>query len=370
VKAMKSMHKYLVNQWTVLLYSAAILMAMYAVASLSRGRVYEMIYLRGVIPHLILIASSFALGLLFYKLVQTRLSAGNLSRLMSFVQDSSRDILTFVQSDDSGSGEILADRLFEPLPAGRERDRIITLLRDCREAGQDFALKRLEMFLDLEQQSSEDSFRVPQVLAWTVPMLGFLGTVWGIALSLGNFTAVMGDVDNIQQIKAGLGTITAGLGIAFDTTLLGLLFAIIITGCTTLLQRRENACLDQLERTALDVLKTLSTYESVGFAQAGVGEKTLNRVSSELKEAFGGLREQVKSLEDIAEKQGENLAEERKGLEAAADALGNLRQFSESLDNFSEASRELRRAVAILENPREYRLVERQAAKQTDGSDE
>lgn len=367
----KSSGSILVNRWTVVPYTIIIMIGLYLAADFAGRRIYEMIYERGLIPHIILIASAFALGLLCYKYVQTRLSQRHLSRVISFVHDNIDQILVSVQSNATRPEQDSAEpELFESLPQGRERDRIVGLLRDTREAGQEFAFKRLEMFLDLEAQASEDSFKVPQVLAWTVPMLGFLGTVWGISLSLGNFTGVMGDVDNIAKIKAGLGTITAGLSIAFDTTLLGLFFAIVITGCMTVLQRHESSCLDRLERTALDVLKTLSSHESSRITDIGDGRKALTQAASELRDALGALRSHVAELGQIAVEQSKNLAEERKALESAANAIGRLSNFADSLDNFSDASRELRRAVGTLENPREFRLIQQNPAKREDPKDE
>ncbi|MBM3299756.1 MAG: MotA/TolQ/ExbB proton channel family protein, partial [Deltaproteobacteria bacterium] len=279
----------------------------------------------------------------------------------------------------------LLNQLFKVVPEGRERGLIVVLFRDWVESGQEFALKRLEIHLDLEARISENSFRVPTLFGWMCPMLGFLGTVWGIAWSLGNFTGFMGDVDNISRIKEGIGTITLGLGIAFDTTILGLVFAITINGFATYLQRRENTSLDTLERIALDVVKRLS----LGTPKPEMGMNSRNvpaldvsaitalseatrelsqRVSaankgpahttSELMEAVTTLQQYVKYLAVLA-KQSDTMAAERQAVESAAEAIRNLKDFSEGLANLNKASQDLLKAVQVLEKPREFRLVQK-----------
>ena len=226
-------------KWTTVLYVAFIAGSVYALGYVAGDRIYAMIYLRGFIPHLIIGVSAVALGYLVSQGIQIAVSRSALFELENFV-GSSRDEIVSLTKPDQGSPRDLAallNHLFRKVPEGRESEMIAVLLRDWTESGQDFAFKRLEVLLDLESQASENSFKIPSVLGWMAPMLGFLGTVWGIAQSLGNFTGFMGDVDNISRIKDGLGTITAGLGIAFDTTLLGLFFAILITGIAAYLQR-------------------------------------------------------------------------------------------------------------------------------------
>ncbi|MFH1116295.1 MAG: MotA/TolQ/ExbB proton channel family protein [Pseudomonadota bacterium] len=376
----------LTGKWTSLIYSLVLLASVYGLGYVGGERVYAMIYLRGLIPHFIIFVSALALGYLLHQYLCIRRSIHNLSRLRGFVQNSREEIVALAKVDQAGRRDqaALINQLHSIVPAGRENDLIASLLKDWVESGQDFAFKRLEVLLDLEVQASESSFRIPSVLGWMAPMLGFLGTVWGIAQSLGNFTGFMSDVDNVSRIKDGLGTITAGLGIAFDTTLLGLFFAIIITGVTTYLQRREDAYLDGLERTAMEVLKRLSLGSSKprlqgagadpipsdaaklgAFADAArdLIQKVQNEnrdsatLTTELTDALVNFRHYVKYLAKIA-KQSDLMASEIKSVESAAEAIRNLRDFTESLDNLNLASRDLLAAVKILERPREFRLVQ------------
>ncbi|MCB1880501.1 MAG: MotA/TolQ/ExbB proton channel family protein [Gammaproteobacteria bacterium] len=62
-----------------------------------------------------------------------------------------------------------------------------------------------------------------QYVIWVLPMLGFIGTVWGITHSIGGLTGLVGG-QNIgsENVEAVL----SGLQFAFNTTLLGLVGAV------------------------------------------------------------------------------------------------------------------------------------------------
>lgn len=384
----------LLGKWTALIYACVISALVYGVGLVAGERVYMMVFGRGLIPHLIIVVSSLGLGFLIYQAIQIRQSHGNLAKLLVFVQNNREEIvlLAKVHGDVPGERIPLLSQLFKDVPGGKERELTAALFRDWIESGQDFALKRLEIHLDLETQVSENSFKIPLVLGWMAPMLGFLGTVWGIAQSLGNFTGFMGDVDNISRVKDGLGTITAGLGVAFDTTLVGLFFAILINGIATYLQRKDGVGLDRLERIALDVAKRLSLGTPKPEPVAQRGERAIsdaasvsalveatrdlakhvqhvNRASvepsSELMEAVSTLQHYVKYLAVLA-KQSDTLASERQVVESAAEAVKSLKDFSEGLGNLNRASSDLLKAVKLLEKPREFRLVEHYSPKQDD----
>lgn len=383
--------------WIAVALAAVIAALIYLLGEFGPHRLHTMVFDRGLIPHFIILVSSAGMGFLVYQYIEIRRSETNLSLLISFVQNNLEEISAFareVKTSQRGQSSLLT-HLFRQVPESKERELITLALRDWTESGQDFALKRLEIHLDLEAQASENAFKIPLVLCWMAPMLGFLGTVWGIALSLGDFTGFMVDVDNVSRIKDGLSTITAGLGIAFDTTLLGLFFAIIMNGAATYLQRRESACLDRTERTALDVLKRMSTAgsgENTGekrsdlvrsdsaavsalaeaarelAQQVRAADKVALNPSSELMEAISTLQHYVKYLAVIA-KQSDTMAAERKAVESAAEAIKSLKDFSDGLANLSRASQDLLNAVRILEKPREFRLVQHYSPSE-DGEDE
>ena len=73
---------------------------------------------------------------------------------------------------------------------------------------------------DLFELAVQQSYSLPKVLLWAIPLLGFIGTVLGMSNAVGSFDEVLGNADNVEGLKNGLTQVTSGLGTAFDTTYL------------------------------------------------------------------------------------------------------------------------------------------------------
>jgi len=90
------------------------------------------------------------------------------------------------------------------------------------------------------------SFTLVQGFVWAMPVLGFIGTAQGLALSIGGFSGVLQGQDaTLETIKQGLLQVTSGLATAFETTLIALVFALIIQVWMVFRQRAELQFLDQ-----------------------------------------------------------------------------------------------------------------------------
>ena len=90
------------------------------------------------------------------------------------------------------------------------------------------------------------SFTLVQGFVWAMPVLGFIGTAQGLALSFGGFSGVLQGQDaTLETIKQGLLQVTSGLATAFETTLIALVFALIIQVWMVFRQRAELQFLDQ-----------------------------------------------------------------------------------------------------------------------------
>jgi biopolymer transport protein ExbB/TolQ len=86
-----------------------------------------------------------------------------------------------------------------------------------------------------------------RVFIWAIPLLGFIGTVIGISAAVAGFSDSVAAVVDLDVMKQSIGTVTIGLGIAFDTTLLALVMSIVIMFPASSLQKSEEDFLNRVE---------------------------------------------------------------------------------------------------------------------------
>ncbi len=89
------------------------------------------------------------------------------------------------------------------------------------------------------------SYTVLKGFIWAIPVLGFIGTVVGLSQAVGGFGAVVAGGADIAELKNALGGVTGGLAVAFETTLIALVMALIIQLFMTFTQNKEEMFLDE-----------------------------------------------------------------------------------------------------------------------------
>lgn len=83
---------------------------------------------------------------------------------------------------------------------------------------------------ETEADRLDSELSMLRYIAWAIPAIGFIGTVRGIGDALGQAQkAVAGDISGV----------TAGLGVAFNSTLIALLFSILVMFLLHALQRTQ-----------------------------------------------------------------------------------------------------------------------------------
>lgn len=84
---------------------------------------------------------------------------------------------------------------------------------------------------ELERNMIASSHTSLRFIIWAIPILGFLGTVWGISLSVSELTVVLSNTAasavQIATPETSFGNALGGLGIAFDTTVVALSLSVI-----------------------------------------------------------------------------------------------------------------------------------------------
>ncbi|MFN9175437.1 MAG: MotA/TolQ/ExbB proton channel family protein [Synechocystis sp.] len=143
-----------------------------------------------------------------------------------------------------------------------------------RQVATDFAVEDANFY----QTKSESSYTFPRILIWAIPLLGFIGTVMGISAAVNGFSQFLNQSSDVSQIKEGIGTVTNGLAIAFDTTLLALLFSVLVMIPLVLVERQESRLLLGIDIYINDkILPRFQEKATVG----GVDEESLRDMIDE-----------------------------------------------------------------------------------------
>jgi len=116
---------------------------------------------------------------------------------------------------------------------------------------------------DIDASATDSGYTILRVFIWLCPILGFIGTVFGIGLavqdmakSLPDETAATapatpgakpGGDDMGKNLMAGMRKVTKGLATAFDTTMLGLVCVVFLMFPTEALKKVEYDMLDRVQ---------------------------------------------------------------------------------------------------------------------------
>ena len=122
-------------------------------------------------------------------------------------------------------------------------DRALSNFKNIGQVGDVSAILRAQAENDEDQVAS--SYTVVNGLVWAIPVLGFIGTVLGLSLAIGRFTATLQAAGDLTLIRASLQGVTGGLATAFESTLVALTFTLILQLVITFQQKREMAFLDE-----------------------------------------------------------------------------------------------------------------------------
>jgi biopolymer transport protein ExbB/TolQ len=125
-----------------------------------------------------------------------------------------------------------------------------------------------------------------RVFVWAVPTLGFIGTVIGIGAAVGGFSDTLEAASSIEGMKASIGSVTGGLGVAFDTTLLALVMSILIMFPANAVQRIEEGLLSAIDDYCAEHL--VQKLEDEASAPAGdpADERLLDALTARIVAAL------------------------------------------------------------------------------------
>jgi len=119
-----------------------------------------------------------------------------------------------------------------------------TKYRLSKSSSEALALVDAQIRIYSARFESEQAFI--RYVAWAIPSVGFIGTVLGIAASLG--------YANEASTPEGITKVTSMLAVAFDTTLVALLLSIILMYGIHLLQKRQDELFSEMNSYLIENL--------------------------------------------------------------------------------------------------------------------
>lgn len=137
---------------------------------------------------------------------------------------------------------------------------------------------------------SESSYSIPRIFVWAIPLLGFIGTVLGISNAVNGFSSFLSEAAEIEQIKQGIGTVTTGLAIGFDTTLLALCLSVLVMIPLVIIERFESRLL-----LAIDIYINEKLLPRLRDTSNSLDEKAISKAVTH------ALNESLPEPEDLIE---------------------------------------------------------------------
>jgi biopolymer transport protein ExbB/TolQ len=168
-----------------------------------------------------------------------------------------------------------------------------------------------EFFAIKEREYLKGSFSLPRFMVWAIPILGFIGTVWGISNGIAHFSDAMTNTNSVTDVssmlKENLPLVTNSLATAFDTTLLALLLSIPLMMFMLTLEKEEEAYLIDLDERWFHDIKPILQQQSLSTNNIVAGQVTAISASNEssntkvVANEIKLLSTQIKALQETME---------------------------------------------------------------------
>jgi len=195
----------------------------------------DMFTKRGFTPYPMVFIASWSAAILFFKWTKIRLQRRALG--IAILPES-----TFVLSPNT------VDQVLRNIDLMVEQPRQFFLFN--RIIGTLSNLKNIGMISDVsdilrthneqDQEAVETSYSLLYGFLWAIPVLGFIGTVEGLSVAIGEFGNVLRQSANMEALTSSLQIVTGGLATAFETTLIALVLALFLHLWSTAIRKAED----------------------------------------------------------------------------------------------------------------------------------
>jgi hypothetical protein len=142
----------------------------------------------------------------------------------------------------------------------------------------------------MESQSAIDannvagSYTILKVFIWSLPILGFIGTVMGVSTAVASLANSLSGGGSMEAMKSALQDVFGGLGTAFDTTLLALIMSMLVKIPASALQKNEEDLITSVDEYCNEnLLRRLNDGRDGGAARddSGGGDTAVFREAVE-----------------------------------------------------------------------------------------
>jgi biopolymer transport protein ExbB/TolQ len=151
----------------------------------------------------------------------------------------------------------------------------------------------LKYLADADVGRQQESYSLVRIINWGNPMLGFLGTVVGITVALGDLGRDLGGGEAAGGLQGAMQGLLAGLYVAFDTTAIGLSFTMALMFIQYGIDRVEIEVLGEVDRRAAHEL--IGRFEMVGASS----DPQLQSIHRMTQLVVGGMEQLVRRQAEI-----------------------------------------------------------------------
>jgi biopolymer transport protein ExbB/TolQ len=141
----------------------------------------------------------------------------------------------------------------------------------------------LSYHAQISHSKMEEGFTMLKVFYWAIPILGFIGTVMGIGVAIGAFSTFISSGSDASGLKDSLVKVSAGLSVAFDSTLLALAFAVILLPVGTFIENLYENLITQSEEYALSFITPNMDFPIDEKSPAGILRRNVDALSIQSK---------------------------------------------------------------------------------------
>ena len=148
--------------------------------------------------------------------------------------------------DGDGSEQLshCCDNLPARFQVSTVAERLHDIVKYVNGSGPEGLEQHMRYLAELAVDRLHQSYALIRTITWSIPILGFLGTVMGITIAIANLTP--------EQLDSSLPEVVGGLEAAFDTTALALGMSIVLVFTSFATERSEQNVLNNVEKLGID----------------------------------------------------------------------------------------------------------------------